>query len=65
MELSTSGFWKLNVDGNALQNLGRVGFGGLLRNDDGECLVGFFSYIGISSNMHVELKTLHFKLKLA
>lgn len=40
------GFCKLNVDGCSLGNPGRAGFGGLIRNEIGEWLVGISGFIG-------------------
>jgi len=46
----------LNVDGSCLGSSTRVGYGGLLRNDEGFYLSGFSGYIPNSSDiMYVEL----------
>lgn len=52
------GWVALNVDGSALTNLGRMGFGGLVRNADGEFLAGFYGNAGISHIGHAEMLVL-------
>lgn len=37
----------LNVDGSALTNPGKAGFGGLVRNSDGEFVFGFYGSAGL------------------
>ena len=59
------GYYKLDVDGNALGNPGGADFGGLIRNSEGERVVGFSGFTGISTNTHAELVALHEELKLA
>ena len=36
----SAGSFKLNVDGSALTNPGKAGFGGLIRDEDGSCIAG-------------------------
>ena len=57
--------FKLDVDGSALGNPGRAGFGGLIRNDDGQWVKGFSGFVGIATNLHAELLALFHGLKLA
>ncbi|KAK7255918.1 hypothetical protein RIF29_29346 [Crotalaria pallida] len=45
----------LNVDGSSIGNPGPAGYGGLIRNRDGEWLCGFAGHFGISNNIHMEL----------
>jgi hypothetical protein len=45
----------LNVDGSALNNSEKVGYGGLIRKHDGSFLCGFFGSVGISNILHVEI----------
>nr|KYP57109.1 Putative ribonuclease H protein At1g65750 family [Cajanus cajan] len=45
----------INVDGSALTNPGAVGVGGLVRDNTGLFMVGFYGSIGISNNIHAEL----------
>lgn len=52
------GWVVLNVDGSAVTNPGRTGYGGLVRNKDGEFLVGFYGSAGISHIGHVEMLAL-------
>lgn len=40
----------LNVDGSTLSNPGKTGFGGLVRNEDGEFLMGFLWECGHNSH---------------
>jgi len=46
---------KVNVDGSFLSNLGRSGFGGLIRNNNGDWLLGFYGFCGINSCLVAEL----------
>lgn len=48
----------LNVKGSNLVNLGPSVFGGLLRNEEGHWLHGFYGNIGVTSNLHAELMVL-------
>lgn len=52
------GWVVLNVDGSAITNPGRTGYGGLVRNKDGEFLVGFYGSAGISHISHAEMLAL-------
>lgn len=56
---------KVNVDGNSIGNPGRSGYGGLIRNSDGEWNTGFSGFCGITSNLNVELLVIFNGLKLA
>ncbi|KEH33338.1 hypothetical protein MTR_3g435920 [Medicago truncatula] len=56
----------LNVDGNRLDSLIRVRFGGVSRNNDGNYLSGFSGYIHNSSDiLQVELLSIYQDLLLA
>ena len=48
----------LNVDGSALTNPGKAGFGGLIRKHDGSFQLGFFGSVGISNILHAEIQAL-------
>jgi len=48
----------LNVDGSALTNLGKVGFGGLVHNHDGTFQFGFYGSVGLSNILHAEIQAL-------
>lgn len=45
----------LNVDSSNFGKLGRSGFGGLLRTNEGQWLCCFSGNIGILNNLHAEL----------
>lgn len=45
----------LNVDGSCTGNLGRSGFGGLVRRGDGSWIIGFTGFVGVSNNLLPEL----------
>ncbi|KAG8375071.1 hypothetical protein BUALT_Bualt10G0062100 [Buddleja alternifolia] len=49
------GYVKLNINGLAKGNRGRVGMGGVIRNHRGEFLVSYAGYIGRQSNNTVKL----------
>lgn len=55
----------VNMDDSCIGNLGRVDFGGLIRNFDGSWITGFSGFIGISNNIHAELLALLHGVKLA
>ena len=54
-EKSSNGWRKLNVDRASMGNLGQVGGGGLLRDEDGNCIGGFARRIGIANSFTTEL----------
>ncbi|XP_075671161.1 uncharacterized protein LOC142640761 [Castanea sativa] len=54
-EKPASGWVKLNTDGSALGNLGIAGCGGLVRDKDGNWVVGFARKIGNSSSFIAEI----------
>ena len=56
---------KLNSDGSSFGNPSTAGFGGLLRNADGDWIVGFSGYCGVVDNLCAELLALRRGLKLA
>ena len=58
------GMVKLNVDGNSRGNPGYAGFGGLLRNDNGQWIFGFHGSVGISDNLLPELMVICMCLRL-
>lgn len=41
---------KLNTDGNALENLGRIGGGGILRNSNREMIYAYATPLGFGTN---------------
>jgi len=54
----------LNVDGSALTNPGKAGYGGLIRKHDGSFQLGFFGNVGISNILHAEIQALLTGVKL-
>jgi hypothetical protein len=54
----------LNVDGSALTNPGKAGYGGLIRKHDGSFQLGFFDSVGISNILHAEIQALLTGVKL-
>jgi len=46
---------KVNVDGSSLSNLGRSSFGGLIRNNNSDWLLGFSGLSGITSCLATKL----------
>ncbi|XLT60596.1 hypothetical protein S245_053503 [Arachis hypogaea] len=61
----SEGAIKLNVDGSSRGNPGRAGCGGLLRDQDGNCVAGFLSYIGFAGSVEAELMAIRHGLWLA
>ncbi|XLR65771.1 hypothetical protein S83_016443 [Arachis hypogaea] len=61
----SKGAIKLNVDGSSRGNAGRAGCGGLLRDQDGNCIAGFVSYIGFAGSVEAELIAIRHGLWLA
>ena len=61
----SAGSFQLNVDGSVVTNPGRAGFGGLIRDDSGSWLTGFYGFISISSITHAELVALKVGLQVA
>lgn len=53
----------INVDGSYFGDLGRVGFGGVIRNQDGGWVLGFAGSIGVSEILHVEISALYYGLQ--
>ncbi|KAL0014756.1 hypothetical protein SO802_001825 [Lithocarpus litseifolius] len=54
-ERPTSGWVKLNTDGSSLGNPGLAGSGGVIRDEEGNWLMGFARNIGITTSFQVEL----------
>ncbi|KAL0000416.1 hypothetical protein SO802_014197 [Lithocarpus litseifolius] len=54
-ERPTSGWVKLNTDGSSLGNPGMAGSGGVIRDEEGNWLVGFARNIGITTSFQAEL----------
>ena len=52
------GWFKLNIDGSFLGNLGLAGGGGIIRNHLGEWVGGFSRAIGITTSVQAELRAL-------
>jgi len=46
---------KLNTDGSSMGNPGLVGGGGLIRDENGDWIVGFARNIGITTSFQAEL----------
>lgn len=56
---------KLNVDGSSLGNPGRSGFGGILRDMNGEWVSGFSGFCGYTTNINAELLAIYHGLRVA
>ncbi|KAF5454807.1 hypothetical protein F2P56_024444, partial [Juglans regia] len=54
----SAGWVKLNTDGSSLGNPGASGIGGIIRNNHGNLIHAFSSFIGIGSNNRAELLAL-------
>jgi hypothetical protein len=62
LQQPNEGFVKLNVDGSFLGNSGRICFGGLIRNNNGDWLIGFSCYT-VGSNLFLEPLVIKFGLQ--
>lgn len=56
---------KVNVDESSIGNPGPAGFGGLLRDSNCTCILGFKHSIGLSQILLAELKAIQQGFKLA
>ena len=54
----------LNVDGSALTNPGKAGYGGLVRNFEGKFQFAFYGSVGLSNILHAEIHALMIGIKL-
>jgi ribonuclease HI len=59
------GWFKLNIDGSSLGNLGLAGGGGVIQNHLGEWVRGFSRAIGFTTSVQAELRALKDGLLLA
>lgn len=57
--------YKINVDGASKENPEEAGSGGLIRDYNGNFIVGFTTYLGIKSSVYAETKATWEGLKLA
>lgn len=46
---------KLNCDGASKRNLGSVGVGGVMRNQNGDLVCGYYSFLGNYDNFYTEI----------
>ncbi|KAF7826015.1 LINE-type retrotransposon LIb DNA [Senna tora] len=60
---SINSFFKLNIDGSAVE--GKLGAGGVIRNDAGCFIAGFSKFIGSGSALQAEFWALQLGLQLA
>lgn len=54
----------LNVDGSALTNPGQAGFGGIMHNQAGEFLGGYYGSVEVSNILHAEVMALYHGINL-
>lgn len=54
----------LNVDDNTLSNLGKVCYGGLVRNFEVNFQFALYDSVDLSSILHTEIHTLTIRIKL-
>jgi len=59
-----SGSYILNVDGSAQTNPGMTGFGGLIRDSDGQFMRGFHDNIDYSNILHAEILALMHEIQI-
>lgn len=55
---------KLNLDGCSLGNSGPIGFGGLISDTSGACMVAYLGPLGYEDSISVETKAILFGLRL-
>ena len=63
-ECPVQGWKKLNTDGSSNELHGLAGYGGVVRNEDGQWVAGFSKQIGVTNSFAVELWELREGLKL-
>lgn len=51
-------FCKMNVDGSLYGSLGKAGFGGVVRMNNGEWIIGFSGFLGQTTTLHTKLGAL-------
>lgn len=56
---------KVNVDGSSLGNPGKAGFGGVIRDQDGRWICGFYGHLGMGTNLFPELQAIKHGFLLA
>lgn len=56
---------KVNVDGSSFGNPGQAGYGGLVRNNLGEWICGFYGSCGVADNLIAEIYAIMHGLDLA
>lgn len=56
---------KLDIDESSQGNPRKIGFGGLIKNNEGKSLVGFTGFGGIDTNLLPELLAIKHELALA
>jgi hypothetical protein len=54
----------LNVNGSALTNPGKAGYGRLVRNFEGKFQFAFYGSVGLSNILHVEIHAIMIGIKL-
>lgn len=54
----------LDVDGSALQQVNQMGFGGLIRDDNGNFLMRFYGALGAATILHAKISALMHGLEL-
>ncbi|XP_059289514.1 uncharacterized protein LOC132043044 [Lycium ferocissimum] len=59
------GVLKINTDGSALDNPGRIGAGGIVRNDLGNLIFAFATPLGYGTNNQAEIEAAYLGLKWA
>jgi len=64
MAASSKKHWKLNIDGASKGNPGVVGFGGVLRNEEGRILLIFHNHLCKATNNMAELMAMEQGLEI-
>ena len=58
------GFLKFNIDEDSKGNLGEAGYGGVLRDEEGNIQIIFHSYLGQATNNMAELMAMECFLEI-
>ena len=62
--LPPAGYMKINTDASVRMEQGRVSYGGIVRDDIGNWILGYYGFIGKTKITEAELWSIHQGLKI-